>query len=89
MKTDSMIQSDVIQELKWDPSITPELIGVSVKEGIVTLSGKTPSYFEKHAAERAASAAGVSRLARRPPLRSPRDRHTGAGAWPAGSGRRA
>ncbi len=60
MKTDSKIQSDVMQELKWDPSLTHEHIGVSVQDGIVTLSGTIPSYIEKSAAERAAQrVAGV------------------------------
>jgi len=54
MKTDSQIQSDVIQELKWDPSVSHEHIGVAVTDGIVTLSGSIPSYIEKSAAERAA-----------------------------------
>jgi len=54
MKTDSQIQTDVMQELKWDPSVTHEHIGVSVAEGIVTLTGTVPSYVEKHAAEKAA-----------------------------------
>ena len=52
MKTDSQIQKDVIQELTWDPSVTHEHIGVSVLDGIVTLSGTIPSYIEKSAAER-------------------------------------
>lgn len=54
MKTDSQIQADVMQELKWDPSVTHEHIGVAVADGIVTLSGVIPSYIEKSAAERAA-----------------------------------
>lgn len=54
MKTDSQIQADIMQELKWDPSVTHEHIGVAVVEGIVTLSGIIPSYIEKSAAERAA-----------------------------------
>lgn len=64
MKTDSQIQADVIEELKWDPSVTHEHIGVAVKEGVVTLSGSVPSYFEKTAAERAAQrVAGVRAIA--------------------------
>ena len=60
MKTDSQIQADVMQELKWDPSVSHEHIGVSVSEGIVMLSGTIPSYIEKSAAERAAQrVAGV------------------------------
>lgn len=63
MKTDSQVQSDVIQQLKWDPSLNHERIGVSVSGGIVTLSGSVPSYFEKSAAEsvtqRVSGVAGV------------------------------
>jgi len=60
MKSDSQIQLDVIQELKWDPSVTHEHIGVAVTDGIVTLSGTIPSYIEKFSAERAAQrVAGV------------------------------
>ena len=54
MKTDSEIQSDVLQELLCDPSVTHEHIGVAVTSGIVTLSGKVPSFAEKFAAEKAA-----------------------------------
>ncbi len=60
MKKDAEIQTDVIQELKWDPSVTHEHIGVSVADGIITLSGLVPSYVEKSAAEKAAKrVAGV------------------------------
>ena len=60
MKTDSQIQTDVMQELKWDPSVTQEHIGVAVQDGIVSLSGTIPSYMEKIAAEKAAQrVAGV------------------------------
>jgi osmotically-inducible protein OsmY len=58
MKTDSQIQSDVLQELKWDPRVTHEHIGVAVSNGIVTLSGTVPTYFEKSAAEKAAQRVG-------------------------------
>jgi osmotically-inducible protein OsmY len=54
IKTDSQLQSDVTQELKWDPRVTHEHIGVSVSDGIVTLSGTVPSFFEKSQAESAA-----------------------------------
>jgi osmotically-inducible protein OsmY len=39
MKTDSQLQSDVIAELSWEPSIHSEEIGVEVKSGVVTLTG--------------------------------------------------
>ena len=58
MKSDSQIQMDVIQELKFDPSVTHEHIGVTVSGGIVTLSGAVPSYIEKSAAEKATKRVG-------------------------------
>lgn len=54
MKTDSQLQIEVMHELKWDPSVTHEHIGVAVSDGIVTLSGTVPTYIEKSAAEKAA-----------------------------------
>jgi len=52
--TDSELQLDVLNELKWEPSVDAAHIGVSVKDGVVTLSGHVSSYAEKYAAERAA-----------------------------------
>ncbi|MDB5351475.1 MAG: Transport-associated protein [Planctomycetota bacterium] len=52
--TDSELQQDVLNELKWEPSVDAAHIGVSVKNGIVTLTGHVSSYVEKYAAERAA-----------------------------------
>ncbi len=64
MKTDTQLQSDVIAELSWEPSINSEDIGVEVKDGIVTLAGHVSSYAEKIGAERAAMrVAGVKALA--------------------------
>src|SRR5438874_3703175 len=54
MKSDSELQRDVLEELKWEPSVDAADIGVSVKDGIVTLSGHVSSYAEKYAAEKAA-----------------------------------
>lgn len=54
MKTDSQLQKDVMDELKWQPSIKSSEIGVSVSDGIVTLSGSVDNYAEKRVAERAA-----------------------------------
>ena len=48
------MQRDVLDELKFEPSINAAHIGVSVNDGIVTLSGHVTSYWEKYAAERAA-----------------------------------
>jgi osmotically-inducible protein OsmY len=64
MKTDSQLQNDVIAELKWQPSVHASQIGVSVKDGVVTLSGEVSSYVEKIDAERAAQrVTGVKALA--------------------------
>jgi osmotically-inducible protein OsmY len=57
-KKDSTIQDDVIKELKWDPSITSEQITVTAKDGIVTLRGSVPHYYEKSTAENAAQRVG-------------------------------
>jgi osmotically-inducible protein OsmY len=54
MKTDSELQRDVLDELKWEPSVDAAHIGVAVQDGVVTLSGHVPSYAEKFAAEDAA-----------------------------------
>jgi osmotically-inducible protein OsmY len=54
MKTDSQIQNDVQEALKFDPSVTHELIGVSASKGVITLSGTVPGYVEKWAAEKLA-----------------------------------
>jgi osmotically-inducible protein OsmY len=53
--TDSELQQDVLRELQWEPSVEAAHIGVSVKNGVVTLTGHVPSYAEKYAAERAAN----------------------------------
>ncbi|HTE26918.1 BON domain-containing protein [Flavitalea sp.] len=53
MKTDHEILKDVQDELKWDPYLSSSEIGVSVKDGIVTLTGVVDSYWKKLAAENA------------------------------------
>ena len=64
MKSDAQIQKDVLEQLKWEPVLTANEIGVSVKNGVVTLSGQVDSYSKKIAAEHAAkSVAGVRTLA--------------------------
>jgi osmotically-inducible protein OsmY len=64
VKNDRQLQSDVEQELRWDPSIRAERIGVSVNGGVVELDGHVESFFEKWAAERAAlRAANVAAIA--------------------------
>lgn len=52
MKSDYQIQSEVMDELKWQPYLRASEIGVAVKNGVVTLSGTVNSYAKKVAAER-------------------------------------
>ena len=54
MESDKQLQSAVEQELRYDPSVRSEQIGVSVKRGVVELNGQVDSYYEKWSAERAA-----------------------------------
>src|SRR5881227_1775635 len=53
-RTDEEIQRYVLEELKWDTTVKPNEVGVSVKDGIVTLTGWVDSYLKKIAAEEAA-----------------------------------
>jgi osmotically-inducible protein OsmY len=64
MKTDSQLQQDVLAELKWEPSVNAEHIGVEVTDGVVTLAGHVNTYLEKYHAEKAAARVnGVRALA--------------------------
>ena len=64
MKTDTQLQQDVIAELRWEPSVQSQHIGVEAKDGVVTLAGEVSSYTEKWIAERAAQrVSGVNALA--------------------------
>jgi osmotically-inducible protein OsmY len=61
MKSDSEIERDVKEELKWNPYLLDATdIGVSVTKGVVTLTGFVKSYFDRYEAETAAKrVAGV------------------------------
>ena len=64
MRTDSELQKDVIDEIKWEPCTTSSQIGVSASNGVVTLNGTVASNAEKWAVERAATRVqGVKGLA--------------------------
>lgn len=72
LKSDSRLQQDVLDELKWEPSVNHEHIGVSVASGVVTLSGQVASYAEKINAEQAARrVAGVKAIAEELEVRYP------------------
>lgn len=53
-KTDNEVKQQVLRELKWDSRISWAGIGVSVLDGIVTLTGSVSSYASKSAAQQAA-----------------------------------
>lgn len=48
------IKAEVKEALDWEPALDARAINISVKDGIVTLTGSVPTYPEKHAAEKAA-----------------------------------
>lgn len=54
MKTDAEIQQDVLHELSWAPEIDIADVGVTVTDGIVTLTGTVRNYAARHAAQEAA-----------------------------------
>lgn len=64
MKTDKHLKDDILAELRWEPSVSAEQIGVEVKDGVVTLAGHVNSFVEKWAAEEAVKkVSGVRALA--------------------------
>jgi len=54
IRSDEQIQEDVLAEFKWDTRLKPNEVGVSVKDGVVTLTGWVDSYSKKWIAEDAA-----------------------------------
>lgn len=64
MKTDSDLKKDVLTELSWDPLVPEARVGVTVSEGVVTLTGHLDTYAEKIAARRAVErVSGVKAIA--------------------------
>ncbi len=55
MSDDIHLQHAVLAEFAWEPSVNAAHIGVTARNGVVTLTGHVPSYLEKHAAETAAA----------------------------------
>ncbi|MGI5214554.1 BON domain-containing protein [Plantactinospora sp. CA-290183] len=54
VRSDVDIQRDLLAELEWEARVESGGIGVSVRSGIATLTGRVDSYAEKWAAERTA-----------------------------------
>lgn len=60
MTTNEELQKDVQEALRWEPLLRDAEMGVTAKDGIVTLSGTVDSYAKKMEAENAAKkVAGV------------------------------
>jgi osmotically-inducible protein OsmY len=54
VKTNVHLQRDILDELDWEPTVDAAHVGVTVNEGVVTLTGHVPVYSEKHTAEQVA-----------------------------------
>ncbi|WP_199120259.1 BON domain-containing protein [Pedobacter sp. ASV28] len=63
MKSNESLQKEVQDAIKWEPLLKAAEIGVTVKEGVVTLTGTVDSYVKKTEAEDAAKkVAGVKAI---------------------------
>jgi osmotically-inducible protein OsmY len=72
MSDDHKLKQDILAELAWEPSISADHIGVTAKEGVVTLTGHVESYWQKQQAERAVSRIqGVKAIAEELEIRLP------------------
>jgi osmotically-inducible protein OsmY len=77
MSDDLVLRQRVLDELEFEPSVDAAHIGVSVRNGIVTLTGHVESYVEKFAAERVARhVRGVKAVAQEITVELPTDQKT-------------
>jgi osmotically-inducible protein OsmY len=77
MKEELQLQLRVIDELEFEPRVDAAHIGISVHEGVVTLSGHVSSFAEKFAAERAVRRVrGVEAVAQELEVRLPSEAKT-------------
>lgn len=53
MKTNEELQKDVQDAIKWEPLLNAAEVGVTVKDGVVTLTGMVDTYAKKEEAEKA------------------------------------
>jgi osmotically-inducible protein OsmY len=54
MKSNTDLQKDVQDAIKWEPLLHAAEIGVTAKDGVITLTGRVDSYAKKQEAENAA-----------------------------------
>jgi osmotically-inducible protein OsmY len=50
MMNDMVLRQNILDELEFEPSLNAANIGVSVENGVVTLTGHVPTYMEKNTA---------------------------------------
>ena len=53
MTADTLLKDSVLAELLWEPSVSAAHIGVTARDGVVSLMGHVQTFAEKHAAETA------------------------------------
>lgn len=51
MQSDEQVQRDVLEELRLDPTVDASQIGVTARDGVVTLTGTVLTLAQKYAAE--------------------------------------
>ncbi|MBD1393011.1 BON domain-containing protein [Mucilaginibacter glaciei] len=74
MRTNEELQQDVENAIKWEPLLNAAEIGVTAKDGVITLSGTVDNYLKKQEAENAAkSVAGVKAVAEDITIKFPSD----------------
>lgn len=74
---DQIIKDDVEQALEWAPEVDSAQVGVSVHEGVVTLSGQVSSYWQKRMAGKTTlKTRGVSAIANELVVHHPSDPQT-------------
>ena len=89
MWSDDELQQHVVDELAWDPSIGADRIGVAVKNGVATLTGRLGSYAQRwRAATAALRICGITGVVNQltvdlPPTNRPTDEKIAAAAWHA------
>jgi osmotically-inducible protein OsmY len=72
MKSNAELQQDVQDAIKWQPLLNAAEIGVTAKDGVVSLTGMVDSYAKKTEAEDAAkNVAGVTALVEKIEVRYP------------------
>jgi len=72
MKSNAELQQDVQGAIKWQPLLNAAEIGVTAKDGVISLTGVVDSYAKKAEAENAAAnVAGVTALVEKIEVRYP------------------